>query len=581
MVDADGDPAGGDPAAPAASIVPSRSRLRLDELLTELLDRAREVMAAQGRLRGLLDAVVAVASDLSLPVVLRRIVEAACALADARYAAIGVLGPDRALTDFIAVGIDDETRRAIGALPTGRGILGLLIDEARPVRLANLGAHPRSFGFPPHHPDMRSFLGVPIVVRGEVFGNLYLTEKQGAEEFTEEDQDLVVALAAAAAVGIENARLYQETRHRQRWLAASTDVSSALFETVDPAVALRRVVTRACDAADADLAVVVTPTGPGAALLVEAAAGRGAEAILGLAVPPEASLAGESLQSGQPIVVVDVRREPRAYIGPGVPGLGPAVFVPLAAPGAVLGVLVLGRRQAATPFTGLDVDMIRAYAAHAALALQFVRVQAERERLAVFVDRDRIARDLHDLVIQRLFAIGLSLQGLERHVDGPVGRDRLAASIDDLDQTIRDIRRTIFSLQSGEAMDRTLRAQLIDVATAASRSLGFDPRLRFEGPIDSAVAPDAVPHVVATLREALSNAARHAQADSVEVTVRVDSDSLELRVSDDGRGFTAGQRESGLRNLRQRAESLGGEFRIDSTPGRGTRLVWRVPLAGP
>jgi signal transduction histidine kinase len=371
----------------------------------------RSEVSGDERLSRLLDAVLSIASDLSLSVVLRRIVESACELVDARYGALGVIGDDERLSDFITVGLDAQTYRAIGSLPEGRGILGLLIVDPKPLRLRNLTTHPASFGFPPHHPPMQSFLGVPVLVRDHVFGNLYLCEKQGADEFSDSDEALVVALATAAGVAIENARLHERV-----------------------------------------------------------------------------------------------------------------------------------------------------------------------SELAVIEDRERIARDLHDKVIQRLFATGMSLQTTARIAARPEVGARIAQAVDDLDETIREIRNTIFALH--QHTRRGLRVDVFALASEAHQALGFEPHVHLEGPIDSVVPEPIAADLLATLNEALSNAARHANASRVDIAISVDSD-VTLRVVDDGSGIdeSAPTTGHGLANMAVRAKERGGHFTVQRRPRGGTTLEWRVPLS--
>jgi signal transduction histidine kinase len=368
------------------------------------------------RLRQLVDAVLSIGADLSTPVVLRRIVDAAVALVDARYGALGVLDEHgHGLADFITVGLTPDEVAAIGPLPQGHGVLGLLILDPRPLRLADLGAHADSYGFPPEHPPMRSFLGVPIRVRDEVYGNLYLTEKKGAAEFSEEDEALAVALAGAAAIAVENARLHARVR---------------------------------------DLALVE--------------------------------------------------------------------------------------------------------------------------------DRERIAADLHDTVIQRLFATGLGLEASVR-LASPELAERIQQAVVDLDETVRQIRSAIFALQAPRVARRGLRGEILALATEAAASLGFDPHVRLDGPLDHAVSDDLSDHLLATLREALSNVVRHAGATRVEVSV-VASGSGELvaTVTDNGVGVARQERPGGrgLANMARRAEVLGGKLTFGPAEGgRGTSVTWRVPLS--
>jgi signal transduction histidine kinase len=367
------------------------------------------------RLRDLVAAVLGISADLSLPHVLQNIVTAAVRVIGARYGALGVLSEHRdELSEFLNVGIPPEDVRAIGHPPEGHGILGLLIVDPRPLRLRDLTEHAQSYGFPPHHPPMRSFLGVPIRVRDQVFGNLYLTEKEDATEFSAEDEGLAVALAGAAGIAIENARLHARMR---------------------------------------------------------------------------------------------------------------------------------------------DLTLIE--------------------------DRERIAADLHDTVIQRLFATGLALQGTVRVISPPEAAARVEAAAGDLDETIRQIRSTIFALQAPRIPGRGLRAEILGLASEAAASLRFEPHLLLDGPVDAAIDDEIGNQLLSVLREGLSNVVRHAQATRVEIRVAVADSRVRAEVWDDGVGPGRGARPGGhgLTNLAHRAQSLGGHMSLESGPdGRGTLLMWEVPL---
>jgi signal transduction histidine kinase len=548
----------------------------LVHLLERVVDRVRDVVAAEERVRALLDAVVAVGGELELHATLQRIVEAAAHLANARYVALGVLNREGdGLIDFITYGLSDEERSRIGPLPRGHGILGLLISDARPIRLHDLAQHQATYGFPENHPRMRSFLGVPVRVGDRVFGNLYLTEKQGSTDFTEEDEHAIVALAAAAGVAVENARLFEEVRRRERWLAATAEIQGTLLGRVDRAHALDLVVCKAREMAGADLALVVLEQDDGQ-LWVEAIDGTPAD------------LAERSLPRHGPLADV-VDRGATVHLTEGVEvsgleGIASAMLVPFTGPAGAGGALLVG---SATPqgqrwLEENDIRAMRGFAAQAALALDRAQAQEDRSALAVLTDRDRIARDLHDVVIQRLFATGLVLQGTARIATNPRVADRLASVVDDLDTTIRDIRGTIFELGHGED-DSDLRADLRAAVAEAETTLGFRPHLDLSGPLDVAVPDDVRPHLVAVLVESLSNAARHGQADSVEIRVAIrgsaSSGSVVMTVQDDGKGFAVTERESGLRNMRDRAASVGGTCTVESTPGQGTVVHWEAPLA--
>lgn len=569
-------------------MLPGLGRRRLNALLHELVDRAREVIASRDRLHQLLDAVVAIAGDLSVRDVLRRIVDSSCELVGARYGALGVIGPDRKLVEFVYAGVDRELRERIGDLPKGEGILGLLIDNPRVIRLNDLSDHPNSHGFPDHHPPMRSFLGVPIRVRGEVFGILYLTEKRGDGDFTDEDEEIVVALAAAAGIAIENARLYEQSRQRERWSQASNEITTALLAGPSAPDALRLIASRARAIAGTPVASIGRPNADHTRLVFEVIDAQGGEGLEGVQVPMEGTASGATFRSGTPRVVKDVDDTPWSgeLDGEGPPELkrlGPALLVPLSAGDTVLGVLVVAKHQGEPPFGDAAVQMIRAFAAQAALAVQFTRALEDRQRLAVFEERDRIARDLHSLVIQRLFAIGLGLQGLSRLMTWPEATERLEGFVTDLDRTIREIRRSVFSLPGPVEETRSLRGDVLAVVADVVGPLGHEPRLRLEGPLDALVPGNVRADLLAALREALSNAARHSSAREVSIDIGADPAGRELRmvVADDGKGMPSGQAHgSGLTNLAERAARWGGALTVDSAPGRGTTVAWRVPLTG-
>jgi len=561
--------------AGAAFAPPPLSRVRLDALLQELLDRVSEVMASRERLSALLEAVVGIGSDLELSATLERIVVAAARLVDARYGALGVIGHDGTLVEFITHGLSEAEHRRIGNLPTGRGVLGLLIKDPRPVRLPDIGQHEQSYGFPANHPVMRSFLGVPVRVRDQVFGNLYLTEKRGADEFTESDEQIVVALAAAAGVAIDNARLYTAAGLRQRWLEATAEITNLLVGEVQQTAALQLVASRARDVADAELASVLLYDEDGDQVTVEVVATVAGDGEphppRGTAVAVADTALADALTGGRPVIVEDLGKVP------GWPtSTGSAVLVPLAASGVVLGLLAVAHGRGGPTFDDSDVRLLTTFAGQAALALERARAQEEREMFVVLEDRERIARDLHDVVIQRLFATGLQLQSALRLVVKPEVADRIGAAVDDLDTTIRDIRSAIFELRTPAAA--TLRADIRATVDAAAASLGLRPELILDGPIDSAVPDDIRPDLLAALRESLSNVVKHARANTVQVRITASGDSLRLTVADDGVGAGEYDERSGLANLRDRATRHGGEFRVEPVQPSGTLVEWSVRL---
>jgi two-component system, NarL family, sensor histidine kinase DevS len=556
-------------------------QLRLDELLDGLQQQVQHVRAARDRMRTLLDAVLAVGSDLDLEVVLHRIVESAVALVDARYGALGVLGEEGTILQFITVGIDDETIARIGDYPRGEGILGHLIRHPEPLRLPRLADHPDSVGFPAGHPPMTSFLGAPVRVRDEVFGNLYLTDKQGGAEFDADDEAVLRTLAAAAGVAIDNARLYNDARRKQQWLAASDELTRSLLAGREPAEVLESVAATVRELAAADLVTLAVPVAASGELVVEVASGTRAEEVRGL-VLPATTLAAKVFASGETVTSDAVSTDPRVEGGSSsVVDLGPAFYVPLGTPDHVRGVLLVANVPGGPVFPDAVVDMVTGFGNQAALTLEVAEHRRDTERMVVLTDRDRIARDLHDLVIQRLFAGALTLQStLGRVGDRPQVSERIQRVVDDLDDTIKVIRSTIYGLQESDRNGAGgLRAKLVAATDRASETLGFAPALRMTGLLDTDVPSEYAEHLLAVLGEALSNAARHAHATAVDVGVEVGGGTLRLRVTDNGRGMDpAVARRSGLANLGKRAQDLGGHFEASPNERGGTALEWSVPL---
>ncbi|GAA2067217.1 two-component system sensor histidine kinase [Streptomyces albiaxialis] len=563
-------------------------RLRLDELLEELERRIGEVRGTQDRLHGLLEAVLSIGRGLDVAQVLKQIVEAAVVLVDAEYGALGVVakaGEDRGLSQFLTVGLSPDQVADIGELPSGHGILGELIRHPEPLRLEELSQHPASYGFPPGHPPMHSFLGVPVRVREEVFGNFYLTEKRSAKEFDAEDEAVLSTLAAAAGVAIENAQLYEEARRREQWSAAGAEVIGTLLSGAPRGEVLELIVRRAKDVVAADLAAVVLPVEGSEGLRTGLAEGLGAEAFRGASVQRHDGFVEEAFGAEAPVASVDVRRDPRVgESGAAWSGLGPAVAVPMGAGEEARGVLVLARAERGVPFAEAEIAPALGFASQVALAMEVAERRRDAEAVALLEERDRIAKDLHDLAIQRLFATGMTLQSAQRLADRPEMRERLTRAVRDLDSTIKIIRSTIFGLQApetdGERERAGLRARTAETVEDAARMLGFTPALRVEGLVDTSVPLPFADQVVAVLKEALSNVARHAGASAVDVHLTAGEGRLALTVTDNGRGLPEQSRRSGLRNLAQRAERLGGALELGQADGGGARLCWRVPLPG-
>lgn len=551
------------------------SQLRLRELLVEVQDRVEQIVKGRDRLDGLVEAMLVVTSGLELDATLKTIVNTAIQLVDAGYGALGVRGHHHELIEFISDGIDAETRELIGPLPEGRGVLGHLIDEPKPIRLDNILQHPASVGFPPNHPPMRTFLGVPVRIRDEVYGNLYLTEKADGQPFSEDDEVLVEALAAAAGIAIDNARLYEQSRTRQSWIEATRDIGTELLGGADPAQVFRLIADQALALTEADAVLVAVPgdtevpaTDVAELVVVETA---GAAAVLG----------------SQPISVSDsvigavfADRTPRRFefIDEALnitSDVGPALVLPLRTTDTVAGVVVIARRRGAQPFTAEQLDMMAAFADQATLAWQLATTQRQMRELDVLSDRDRIARDLHDHVIQRLFAVGLALQGTIPRARSSEVQQRLSDSVDELQGVIGEIRTAIFDLHGGSSETTRLR-QRLDEAISAFTGPDLRTTVQFVGPL-SVIDPVLADHAEAVVREAVSNAVRHAAANTLAVTVRVEDDLL-IEVVDDGCGMPADVTASGLNNLRQRATEVGGELVIGEAPGGGTALRWTAPL---
>ncbi|MEO8888468.1 MAG: GAF domain-containing protein [Jatrophihabitantaceae bacterium] len=579
------DPSRQEPQPVAALGFVDEPRLELDQLLVQLVGRAEDVIASQGRLRGLLAANKMITSDVALPVVLRHIVEAACQLVRARYGALGVLAPGGGLQEFIHVGIDEATALKIGPLPSGKGLLGALIDDPRPIRLKAMSDDPRSIGFPAHHPPMSGFLGVPIRVREVVFGNLYLAEPAGGE-FTAEDEELVTALAASAGIAIANARLFEQAERRHGWLQASMQITRQLL-AVEGEEPLELIARQTLQIADADVVTVVLPTPDGQRLMVEFAAGLAADELTGYVYPVANTLVGMAFDSGRPVLVGDANADDAVHVHlSDMLDVGPVMVLPLVGTQRMRGALVVGRLLGRNQFDEADLAMATTFANHAALALELADARTHQQRVVLLEDRDRIARDLHDHVIQQLFAAGLTVQSVAGGLAGDGRAERLERVVSGIDDTIRQIRTSIFQLrgQLGPEVG-TVRTRLSELIAQMTPVLTFDPRLRFAGPIDS-VVPEAVgDDLVAVTREALTNVARHAHASRVEVALSATADEVVLEIVDDGTGIGTITRRSGLANLRERAERYGGTLTLSAagpeqstTTGEGTTLRWTTPL---
>ncbi len=540
-------------------------------------------VATGDRNQKLLEAGLALSSELSLDAVLQRIVELAVEITGARYGALGVLGPGgEAISEFVTTGVTQEQRRAIGHPPVGRGLLGALIHDATPLRLAEISRDARSVGFPPNHPPMHSFLGAPVKAKGRVFGNIYLTEKQGADEFTHEDEEALLILAAQAGVAVENARLYAQSRQRERRLEALREIATSILERTDPDEVLELVAGRARELVGADLATIAVPEDE-VSLIIRIADGTRAAALKGALFPREGSISGEVIASGRPLTLEDASNDPRVYqpivrLG----GVGPVLLVPLAAAGRTFGTLALANDAGGRPFDQADLELVETFASQAVVAIEYGRAQRELRRLAILDDRERIARELHDGVIQSLFAVGMGLQATASLIGDPDLAGRMEEGVSEIDRVIRDLRNYIFGLRPGILADRQLDQALRDLAEDFASKTGITTVVEVGSDVASELASQAA-NVIQLAREALSNVGRHSGATTCRVSLYRRDGASVLEIDDDGRGFdpqAAQGKGHGLRNLRDRAASLGGSLEIESAPeqGEGTTVRVTIPL---
>lgn len=526
-------------------------------------------MNDEDQLRRLLEAVRLIAGDLDVETVLRRIVEAGCVLVDARYGALGVIASDgQGLSAFIHHGVDEATAEAIGDLPAGHGVLGHLIRHPQPLRLDDVKDHPASHGFPDNHPPMGSFLGAPIRIGETIFGNLYLTEKQGRGPFTEDDEQLVVALAAVAGSVISTARLYDDLQRREVWRDAVLELAAGVLAGESSGGLDERVASLAAQMLESDAALLVQrdPEVEGRVMVLAAV---GDDAPTAGVIDAPAGHVWATLDRGE------VVRTPVGII------MGrPTMWVPVRDGRQVRAALGVARSR---PFTPRDEQMLVGYGEQVSVAWMHAQLQGDLRRLTVIEDRERIGRDLHDTVLQRLFAIGLSLQAvIPRVEDLPEVASKVERAVDEIDTTVKEIRASIFALQTRRERPSGLRARLLDVVDELAEVMASQPRMRFDGPIDTAVPPPIADVVVPVLREALSNVAKHADADEVIVDVTVADAMLHIRVVDNGRGI-GDQRAStgfGLKNLADRAAALGGSCLVHPRKAvSGTEVSWSVPIS--
>jgi len=555
---------------------PDGPKLEFELLLSQLIERANEVLATQARLRNLINATNSVVSDLDLSTVLTRIVEVARDLVSARYAAMGVIGADGHLERFIHVGMDESIVRQIDHLPEGKGLLGVLIQDPQAVRLRAISSDERSSGFPAHHPSMESFLGVPIRVRDSVYGNLYLTDQVNGE-FTADDEELAQALASSAGIAIANARLFEETRYRERWSTALAETNRQMLANEEEG-ALQFLIERVLELAGADIVCVLLAVPDGNQLVVDRAVGKSAASLVEMTFPLEGSIVQEVLAAGVSRMVNDKDGHPsdgfldRAKVSE-------AMLVPFEVSVQERGVLAVARAPGRPGFQSRDLTITASFADQVTLAVQRSRSRAAQQRMEILEDRGRIARDLHDHVIQRLFAAGLSLQAVASGLGPGEASRRIGVQIGAIDETIAQIRQSIFALKSdSQRPSGGLRARLLEIVDRVSDQLPAAPTVRFLGPVDLMSDREITDDAVAVVSETLANAVRHSAASSVTVTVSAAAGQLSIDVVDDGEGLGDQPILSGLANLRDRALQRGGYFSAENAKPRGTHIAWSVPV---
>ena len=534
----------------------------------------------QDRKDVLLEAGLTLASELSLPIVLQRIVDLAAQVTDARYGALGVIGEGGDLVEFITTGLSAKQRRAIGPPPRGRGVLGLLIHEPRPIRIANIADHPKSVGFPAHHPPMRSFLGAPVQAMGKVFGNIYLAEKRSAPIFSKQDEESAVILATQAGVAIANATLYEQSLQRERWLDALREITGEILAGSDAESQLAGIAEHARDLAGADSATILTTSSTPGQLVVAAAVGAQAAEMRGQSVPAEKSISGEVMKSGQPLVTENASANRGAYqpilrLG----RVGPAIFVPLRVRGRATGTLMVANLKGGRRFDRDTIRLVETFADQASVALEYIRAQADVRRVGLMDERERIAKELHDGVIQALFAVGMGLQGTALMTGSAGQAERIEGAVTELDKVIRDLRNYIFGLRPGILADRQLNQALVAIGEEVAAAAHIPVDVEVDSAVSAALSSRSH-EIVQLTREALSNVTRHSRAKAAVVRLTRRGTSAILAIEDDGIGFDLKWTAtgSGIRNMRERAAAIGGTLRVTSGNGKGTKLRITLPV---
>jgi signal transduction histidine kinase len=529
---------------------------------------------SQARLRDLVRINSELTSNLNMPRILQRIVELGKELLRARYAAIGIVGDERRIKELIHTGMDQDVVDLIGRIPQGRGLLGALINDPRPVRLELVEDDDRAAGFPPHHPRMQSFLGVPIRVHQAFYGTLYIADREEGA-FSKADEELAEALAATAGIAIQNARLFDASTHRATWSAALADLARQPAEHDDEGH-LSRIVEEVRKQAHADLAFIarVAPSGD---VVVERAEGPDTRDLSDLSFPVDPDVIAAAATTGEAVLAEGI--VPDGTDDLAVPALfGPTMILSFPRHGTSAGVLVVCREPGRGSFGSRDVEMGEAFAAFIDASSQRRELLQTRQRVAVLEDRGRIARDLHDHVIQSLFATGLNLEDVAARAEGDIST-RIGTEIDAIDQAIAQIRQSIFELRhDARPVATSLRTRILQIVDHLTGQSPGTTQLILTGPVDTVISGTCRDDVAAVVTEALVNVVRHAEASKVDITVTATDGTVLVEVSDDGIGPGDGPEVSGLANLRRRAESRGGTFGLHKRPDGGTRLAWSVPI---
>ena len=550
-------------------------------LVGRMHEQLDELLAARDQMEQLLRVIVEIGSDLDLDATLRRIILAARELTSAPYGALAVRDPDGDLLSFVHEGIDVDTVRRIGPLPVGKGVLSVSVLDTPALRLEDLTTHPAAVGFPEHHPPMRAFLGVPITIRGTVFGSLYLTHDEPGRVFSESDEVAARALAFAAAVAVDNAQLFERERSSVKWMEASREITTALLSTAEPhRHPLQLIAEHVCAITDAEQAIVLVPDDADLpideidSLVVSAAVGLNASEVIGQRIPVDASTSGAVFRSGTPLITESLTYPIQAFTDV---GQSPAIVMPLRAHDDIAGVIAVARGPDQPPFDDSYLDLVSDFATHAAIALALASGREHARQLTILAERERIAHDLHDHVIQRIFAAGMDLQGTLARARSPEVADRLTRTLDDLQTIIEEIRTTIFQLKSPVGSDGGFRHRIQRMVAHLTENRDIVTTVRMHGPT-TAIGGELAEHAEAVTAEAVSNAVRHSGASRLTVEISV-ADMLTLDVIDNGRGMPVDNpRRSGLANMLYRAEQVGGRCEISNQPEGGTRVHWTAPL---